>query len=236
MATKSNSKNITHNLAGKIIVIEGASDSIGKTTQYQLLQERLKANGVKLVTHHFPTYYAYQGKAIEMYLSGKYGHPNELSPYFINSLYVHDRAVTWYTKLKTEFEQEKTILLDRYTTSSLIYQSALIENPYDKKAFLNYVTDFEYDKLGIRKPDQVIFLHAPFELINQLRAKRTTNEGVANDIHEQNLTFMRKVYQNAMSIANYFNWEKVDCATPDGTKMRSVQDIHAEIYRRLTKI
>ena len=48
-------------------------------------------------------------------------------------------------------DEGKIILLDRYTTSSLIYQSALIENLDDKKDFIKYVVDFEYNKLGVKE-------------------------------------------------------------------------------------
>ncbi len=72
-----------------------------------------------------------------------------------------DRAVTWNTILKPAYEQSKAIVLDRYTTSSLIYQAALIEDIEQRKDFIDYITDFEYNKLGIQKPDHVVFLYAP---------------------------------------------------------------------------
>ena len=83
--------------------------------------------------------------------------------------------------LKQLYEQGKIILLDRYTTSSLIYQSALIENITEKKKFIDYVIDFEYRKIGIKEPDKVIFLHAPFKLVTKLRDARTQNEGIVNE-------------------------------------------------------
>lgn len=118
---------------GKLIVIEGASDGIGKSTQIEKLKEHLEADGAKIASHHFPTYYSYQGKGVEKYLAGEYGKPNELSPYFVNNLYAYDRAVTWRVKLKDLYRKGRTILLDRYTTSSLIYQSALIEGKQAKR-------------------------------------------------------------------------------------------------------
>lgn len=220
---------------GKLIVIEGASDGIGKTTQYNLLREHLKSDGVKVTTHHFPTYYAYQGKAVEMYLAGKYGQPETLSPYFINNLYATDRAITWQTKLRTAYLKGHTILLDRYTTSSQIYQSALHKTEKEKRAFLDYVDDFEYTKLGIQKPDTVIFLHAPLELVNTMRAARKENEGnITNDIHEHDLTYLQKVYNNAMFVAQYLGWTMINCADQAGRKMRTPEDIHQEIYQILT--
>lgn len=221
---------------GKLIVIEGASDGIGKTTQFDLLHNHLKSDGHKIVTHHFPTYYSYQGKAVEKYLAGEYGNPDSLSPYFINNLYANDRAITWHMKLRSEFEKGRWILLDRYTTSSMIYQSASIEDLKTKKNFLNFVEDYEYNKLGIGQPDIVIFLHAPFDLVTKLRQARKHNDGVSNDIHEKNIDFLRKVYENSMFVADYFGWEKIKCCNDAETQILTPEKIHHKIYQSLSKL
>lgn len=213
---------------GKLIVVEGACDGIGKTTQYEMLCNHLKEDGINLVNHHFPSYNTYQGVPVEKYLQGSYGQPSDLSPYFINSLYANDRAITWYTKLKQLFEEGNIILLDRYTTSSLIYQSALIEDIEDKKKFIDFIIDYEYNKLDIKEPDSVIFLHAPFDLVTEMRNARKQNEGINNDIHEINLDFMKKVYESAMFVADYLSWNKVQCN--NGDTMRTIDDIHEEVY------
>ena len=216
---------------GRLIVIEGASDGIGKTTQYNLLKEKLISEDSHITSHHFPSYDTYQGKPVEQYLKGNFGSPKDLSPYFINSLYAIDRAITWYDSLKESFEKGDIILLDRYTTSSLIYQSALIEDEEEKKKFIDYVTDFEYEKLGIKKPDSVIFLSAPFEVVNEMRRKRKLEKGeaVEGDIHENNLEFLKKVYDSAIFVAKYLNWDIIDCS--DGNKMKSPEEIHEEIMK-----
>ena len=214
---------------GKLIVIEGACDGIGKTTQFNLLKKRLLEDGEKVVYHHFPTYNTYQGKAVEKYLKGDYGKPNDLSPYFINSLYANDRAITWHENLKEKFDNGSIILLDRYTTSSLIYQAALIDNLEERKKFIDYITEFEYQKLGIKEPDKVIFLTAPFDLVTNLRNCRTQNDGIESDIHESNIEFMKKVYENALFVASYLNWDKVECNS--NGKMKSIEEIHKEVYK-----
>ena len=116
----------------KIIVIEGACDGIGKTTQFNLLKQYLEENGTEVVSHHYPSYNTIQGKLVEEYLSGHLGKISDLSPYLVNSLYAIDRAITWESELK-EKAKGKVLLLDRYTTSSLIYQTALIDNLEEKK-------------------------------------------------------------------------------------------------------
>ena len=217
---------------GKLIVIEGACDGIGKTTQYELLKKRLVNDGNNVISHHFPSYGEYQGVSVEHYLKGEYGSPDSLSPYFINNLYAIDRAITWHTKLKNEYK-DNIILLDRYTTSSLIYQSALIENIEERKKFINYVIYFEYKKLGIKEPDLVIFLDAPFDLVSDMRKKRKQNEGIKDDIYEKDISLMKKIYENAIFVAEYLNFSKVSCN--NGNEMRSINDIHDDIYRLVKK-
>ncbi|MBQ3475257.1 MAG: thymidylate kinase [Bacilli bacterium] len=219
-------------MKGRIIVIEGACDGIGKSTQYNLLKENLSKNG-KVVTHHFPTYNKDQAKGVEEYLSGNLGEINSLSPYFINNLYAYDRVITWVKELKEEYEKGSIILLDRYTTSSIIYQAAVIDDIEERKKFIDFVIDYEYNKLGIGEPDTVIFLHAPFDLVTELRNERKDNEGLTNDIHERNLDFMKKVYDNAMFVADYLKWDKVNCES-DG-RFESIDDIHNKILSIINK-
>ena len=213
---------------GRIIVVEGACDGIGKSTQYNLLKEKL---GDKVVTHHFPTYNSYQGKGVEEYLSGNYGDISSLSPYFVNNLYAYDRVVTWITELKEKYDNGYTILLDRYTTSSIIYQSCVISDLEERKKFIDYVIDYEYNKLGIGTPDQVIFLTAPFDVVTNLRNQRKENDGIINDIHEKNIDFMKKVYDNALFVADYLKWDKIECA--NGEKFKEIDEIHKEIYKKV---
>lgn len=214
---------------GKIIVIEGSSDGIGKSTQLGLLKQHLIKEGYEVVNHHFPSYHTYHGVPVEKYLQGEYGKVSELSPYFINSLYAQDRAITWKTELEPLYNEGKIILLDRYTTSSLIYQSAVIEDIEERKAFIDYVTDFEYNKLGIQKPDKVIFLTAPFDLVQSMRRARQNNDGVQNDIHERDMAFLKKVYDNALFVADYLSFDIVESSTND--KMESPSEIHNKVYR-----
>lgn len=214
-------------MEGKLIVIEGACDGIGKTTQYNLLKKYLEGKGYNVCSHHFPTYNKKQGKLTEYYLNGDFGNPEDLSPYLVNSIYAVDRAITWKDKLKDAYDKGNIILLDRYTTSSLIYQSALFESENEKKAFIDYVTDYEYNKLGIKKPDKVIFLTADFDLVSSMRSKRESNDGVKDDVYERDNKLMKKIYDNAMFVSDYLGFDIVKCDL--NGNLRSIEDIHNEI-------
>ncbi len=207
---------------GKLIVLEGVLGEVEKTTQLKMLKEHLRSEKLKFVEHSFPTYYAYQGKGVEKYLAGDFGKPSELSPYFVECLFAYDRAITWRVKLKSEFEKGKLILVDHYTTSNLIEQSALFSDLARKQAFLDFVQDYEYQKLGIQQPDYILFLTAPFELIAQQKA----------DAGFEVLDSMRQAYENAEAVANYCGWRRVECSRDKQTLLGSAE-IHAKIWEQL---
>lgn len=221
-------------MEGKLIVIEGACDGIGKTTQFKLLKKYLEDNGYNVCSHHFPTYDSKQGKLTEYYLNGDFGNPNDLSPYLVNSIYAVDRAITWNDKLKEAYYSGDIILLDRYTTSSLIYQSSLLNNDDEKKAFIDYVTDYEYNKLKIKKPDKVIFLTADFDLVSSMRNNRENNDGVKNDIYERDNKLMKRIYDNSHFVAKYLDFDFVYCDY--NGKFKSIDDIQKDIRKILKKM
>ena len=53
---------------GKLIVVEGACDGIGKSTQFKLLGEHLQKDENNICSHHSPSYNTYQGAPVEKYL------------------------------------------------------------------------------------------------------------------------------------------------------------------------
>lgn len=218
---------------GKLIVVEGACDGVGKTTQVELLKEYLEQYG-EVITHHFPTYHEVSGFLVEKYLAKEFGELKELNPYFINSLYAIDRAIVCKDKIMPALNEGKTVLLDRYTTSSVIYQAATLPIENDvKKDFIEYVMDFEYNRLGIVKPDAVIFLTAPYEVIKQIRNARKVNDGILKDIHESNEEYLMDVYNTAQYASEILGWDRVECS--NGDQMRPIDEIHESIKKILER-
>ena len=128
----------------------------------------------------------------------------------------------------------KTVLLDRYTTSSVIYQAATLPIENDvKKDFIEYVMDFEYNRLGIVKPDAVIFLTAPYEVIKQIRNARKVNDGILKDIHESNEEYLMDVYNTAQYASEILGWDRVECS--NGDQMRPIEEIHESIKKILER-
>ena len=209
-----------------LIVIEGVSDCIGKSTQVKELYKRLEQDGKDVIYHHFPSYGESGACLVEMYLNGKLGNREDINPYAVSTFFAMDRFCVYKNKLERELNNNnnKIVLLDRYTTSNLIYQGALFERE-EKEDFLDYVSDFEYNKLGLKRPDLVIFLKLDKDDVNTLRENR---DNESKDVNEKDLNFLDKVYDNSLYVANKYNFKIIEC-NKDG-KLRSIDDINEEIY------
>ena len=211
---------------GKLIVIEGVSDGVGKTTQVKELYTKLIKSGKEVVYHHFPSYGSIGASLVEEYLKGNLGKREDIGPYAISSFFAMDRFYTYHNKIKKDLESGKIVLLDRYTTSNLIYQGSLFERE-KRDEFLDYITDYEYNKLGLKKPDLVIFLKLDKDFASTLRKNRD-NEGVEGDINEKDNAFLDKVYDNSLYVADKYNFKVVECSKD--RVLRSIDDISREIY------
>ena len=204
-----------------LIVIEGVSDGVGKTTQIKELYNKLISDGKEVIYHHFPSYGKPSAFLIEEYLKGNLGKREDIGPYVVSSFYALDRFYTYHNELKSALDEGKIVLLDRYTTSNLIYQGALFEEGKDE--FLNYICDYEYNKLGLKKPDLVIYLKLDKSIANTLRNNRGNK-----DINESDNAFLDKVYDNSLYVADKYNFKIIECSH-DG-KIRSIEDISRENY------
>ncbi len=216
---------------GKLIVIEGVSDGVGKTTQIKELYNKLINSGKEVIYHHFPSYGSVGASLVEEYLKGNLGKKEDIGPYAISSFYALDRFYAYHMELKDALNSGKIVLLDRYTTSNLIYQGSLFERE-KRDEFLNYITDYEYNRLGLKKPDLVIFLKLDKNFANTLRKNRDT-EGVEGDINEKDNAFLDKVYDNSLYVADKYNFKIIECSK-DGV-LRSIDDISREVYNVVRK-
>ncbi len=88
--------------------------------------------------------------------------------------------------------------------------------------------------MEIGKPDLVFFLHAPFDLVTELRKQRKENDGIQKDIHEKDQEFLYQVYLNSTALSEVLHFEKIECS--ENGVMRSASDIHEEIYQKVKSI
>lgn len=215
---------------GKLIVIEG-TDGSGKSTQFRLLTDRLESEQVKFQKLVFPQYSEPSSALIRMYLGGEFGKsPSDVNAYAASAFYSVDRYASYRKVWGKWYEEGGLVVSDRYTTSNAVHQAS--KEPEDKREdFLNWLYDFEYDKLGLPRPDLVIYLDVPTDFTEKMLRHRETETHTQADIHEQDMQYLATCRRMGRAAAAHYGWTVIRCVR-DGA-MRSMEDIHEEIYRHV---
>ena len=215
---------------GKLIVIEG-TDGSGKSTQFRLLTNRLESEQVKFQKLVFPQYSEPSSALIRMYLGGEFGKsPSDVNAYAASAFYSVDRYASYRKVWGKWYEEGGLVVSDRYTTSNAVHQAS--KEPEDKQEdFLNWLYDFEYDKLGLPRPDLVIYLDVPTDFTEKMLRHRETETHTHADIHEQDMQYLATCRRMGRAAAEHYGWTVIRCVR-DGA-MRSMEDIHEEIYRHV---
>lgn len=220
-------------MKGKLIVIDGL-DGSGKQTQTKLLYERLKQENFKVCTTSFPNYNSLTGELIKMYLSGKFGSLESVNAYQGSISYSMDRYLSYISDdWGKNYNDGYVVLCDRYTTSNMIHQGTKISDLENLKKYLYWLKDFEYGKLKIPVPDQILFLDVPINIsINLMknRLNKFTN-GRDKDIHESNIQYLKNCYDISKFICQLENWDVINCT--ENEKMLDIDTINEKIYKKV---
>jgi dTMP kinase len=212
---------------GKLIVIEG-TDGSGKSTQFRRLQQRLEQENRQFKHLVFPRYSEPSSALIRMYLGGEFGgSPADVNAYAASAFYAVDRFASYKQDWGNWYEQGGLVLSDRYTTSNAVHQASK-EHGEKQQEFLKWLYEFEYDKLGLPRPDLVIYLDVPTDFTEKLLRGREAATNTSADIHEKDMSYLATCRETGRAAAKFYNWTVIDCVR-DGA-MRSIEDIHDEIY------
>lgn len=212
----------------KLIIIEGL-DGSGKSTQTKLLEDYLKNACVDYKKIKLPDYDSPSSTLVKMYLAGDFGsNADDVNAYAAGAFYAVDRFASYKLNWKKDYDNGTLILADRYATSNSIYQmEKLDENKWD--AYLEWSEDFEYNKIGIPKPDLVIFLDMPVDISQKLMTSRYNGDEAKKDVHEANVQFLNSCRKSAIYAAQKQGWKVVPCS--DGKNPLPIEDIHNSIVK-----
>ena len=218
---------------GKLIVIEGL-DGCGKSTQLELLPKTLGEEGIECRTVSFPDYDSDSSALIKMYLKGDFGtDPKDVNAFAASVFYAADRFASFKQKWGEYYNGGGTVISGRYTTSNAVHQtSKMCESGW--QSFIDWLYDLEYNKVGIPKPDKVIFLDMPVEVSQKLLSGRYNGNEAKKDIHESDTEYLAKCRKAAMFTADYSGWTVIPCAK-DG-EPRSIEDISNDILNETLKV
>lgn len=211
---------------GKLIVIDGL-DGSGKATQSEILYKKLKEKGEKVIKVSFPNYSGKGSTLVKMYLQGELSsNAEEVNAYASSTFFAADRYTSFMQDWKKEYKNGAYVILDRYTTSNAVHQtSKLPKGEWDE--FLDWLFDYEYNKLCIPKPALVIYLDMKPEVSQKLLSKRYNGDESKKDIHEKDVNYIKSCRDAALYVANKYNWKTISC--DENGKPLTIEEISKKI-------
>ena len=220
-------------MKGKLIVIEGL-DGSGKSTQINLLADEVKRRGLEYKQIKLPDYDGDSSALVKMYLAGTFGkNPEDVNAYAASAFYAVDRFASFKTIWKEDYENGSVILADRYTTSNAYHQ--MIKQPRENwDAYIEWLEDFEYNKIGIPKPDLVIYLDMPVEISQKLMTSRYEGNESKKDVHEANVSYLNACREAAAYASEKMGWVRIACS--EGENARSIEEIAEDIRTSIERI
>ena len=219
-------KRLKEKQMAKLIIIEGL-DGSGKSTQISLLEDYFKSRSIGYKKIKLPDYDSPSSTLVKMYLGGGFGNnPSDVNAYAAGAFYAVDRFASYKRNWQKDYENGTLILADRYATSNSIYQMEKIaKEKWDE--YLEWSADFEYNKIGIPKPDLVIFLDMPVEISQRLMTSRYNGDEKKKDVHEADIQYLNKCRESALYAAKKQGWKVIPCS--DGEIPLDIDVIHNKI-------
>ena len=216
----------------KLIVIEGL-DGSGNSTQIEQIKKYFSSKNIKYRQIKLPDYDDRSSTLVKMYLDGQFGsNPSDVNAYAAASFYAVDRYASYKQHWGKDYENGVVILADRYTTSNAVHQTSKL--PAEKwDEFLAWLYSYEFEYLGIPKPDTVIYLDMDPQASQKLMSGRYHGDESKKDIHEKDVEYLNNCRKSALYSAEKLDWKVVKCS--QNGNVRSIEDISYEIITILEK-
>lgn len=228
-------------LSKKFIVIEGP-DGSGKATQTKLLISAIKKEGYKVKKIDFPQYGKKSAGLVEEYLNGKYGSAEEVGPYRASVFYACDRYDASF-KIKKWISEGYIVVADRYVSSNVAHQGGKITNKEQRKKYIKWLYDLEYNIFEIPKPDINLVLKTSTESSYKLSSKIKDKEKQEKkrlylgkrkrDIHEKDKKHLKNSLNVYLEMAEHYpkEFKTIECI--EKGDLLSPRDIHKKIKKVL---
>ena len=195
--------------------------------------ERLESENRDFRRVVFPRYDEPSSALIKMYLSGEFGkNPDDINAYASSSFYAVDRFASFVTDWQSYYQSGGLILTDRYTTSNALHQGSKMSG-VDRKLFFEWLYEYEFDRIGLPRPDMVLFMKIDTSLaVSRLRLRESAT-GTNADIHESDLRYLTACAESGNEAAAQYGWSVIECV--QGGVSRSEEEIHKQAYEMLRK-
>jgi len=162
-----------------LVAVEGL-DGAGKSTQVALLASALST--VDVVS--FPRYETFYGRHIRALLDGA----GEVSAQTVDPR----SMALWYALDRVQWARDRkpvsdgVVLLNRYTLSNAVYQSARADDP----TLFDWVLRLEFTELELPQPDVTVVLDVSPDVSQRRVASR---EEAGGDVYERSAALLARV-------------------------------------------
>ena len=219
-------------MSGKLIVFEG-TDGSGKATQAKLLCETLAQRGIAYREIDFPRYGNPFAEPANLYLHGALGNrPGDVNAYAASVLYAVDRFASYQEDWGRFYEAGGIVVANRYTTSNAVHQASKL-SAEERDTFFRWLYEFEFGKLGLPKPDLVLYLDMPTGASVSLLRHREAATHTQADIHERDNAYLAACRETASHAADVLGWQRIPC-TENG-QVRTVKAIHQDVWNAVKR-
>lgn len=214
------------------VVIDGI-DWSWKWTQIEIISNYLKEIWKNVLVLDFPRYGKKSAFMVEKYLNWEYW--KDVWAKKASIFFAIDRFEAM-KDLESDINNYDFILSNRYVSANMIHQAWKIRDDQERKEFLDWLQDLEYNIFWIPKPDKTIFLNVSPEMSQKLVLKKLEREYLKwwkkMDLHEEDKDHLIFAHKSAMEIVkNNPNWVKIDCQKWD--EMKSIEEITKEILSEI---
>lgn len=218
---------------GKLIVIEGL-DGSGKATQTGLLCSRLAEEwGRPFRRISFPDYDDPSSALVKLYLGGELGGLSDVSAYGASLFYTVDRYASYLRHWGEDYRRGVLIVADRYATSNIAHQmSKLPRGEWD--GYLSWLAETEYIRVGIPRPDLVVYLDMAPETSRKLLARRYHGDESKKDLHEANFAYLQSCREAALYGAEKLGWRVIRCC--NGQDPYPPDDIAEKVWQAVLPV
>ena len=219
---------------GRLIVIDGL-DGSGKGTHSKLVCAKLNELGIPAERISFPDYESHSSALLQMYLHGEFGnHAEDVNAYAASVFFAADRFAGFRTKYQKLYDEGVILVADRYTTSNIVHQmSKLPQEEWDE--FIHWLTELEYGKFELPKPDAVIYLDMKPEISQALIERRYRGDLSKKDIHELDVGYLKRSRDCALYVGERLGWRMTPMYDAQGVP-RSKQENFEIIFEQVKEV
>ncbi|MBX4190477.1 deoxynucleoside kinase [Candidatus Saccharibacteria bacterium] len=216
--------------SGLFVVIEGSAGS-GKTTQLNLLKERLRAVGHDAIVFDFPRYSHDSSYFIKRYLNGEYGASKRVSAYTASLFYALDRYEA-AREIKSALNEGKIILASQYAGANMAQQGSKFLDDVERRSFFVWADNVEFQMLDIPRPNINFYLRVPADVAYEQKAKSHDENG-DTETKKPNKDQLRKIVATYDLLCRLFpnDFRAIEC-TKD-RELLSVAQINNRIWDQL---